>query len=159
MESSASLKIGQLAAKLGITVRTIRYYQEQGLLEPVVTDGGTRLFNQKHVERLKAVLALSESGFSIKTIQELAQIRPNSVNGHQSSEAVRSYLDKLEQILDNNLLKMQQLKLDIDQARNKVKQCKGCDKQPSTHGCPDCPLISALSQPGMLHLIWDEDSI
>src|SRR5699024_10273982 len=64
--------IGQLSKKTGVTVRTLDYYDEIGLLTPSSsTEGGHRLYNDDDVFRLEQVLALKFMGFSLHRIQEI----------------------------------------------------------------------------------------
>ena len=78
-------KIGDVAKLLNTTVRTIRYYEEEGLLLPHRTDGGTRLYLEHHVDRLKAILHLAENGFSLDVIGLIATTRDTCLTGDEGS--------------------------------------------------------------------------
>jgi len=68
--SEIILKIGQLARRTGLTVRTLRYYDEIGLLNPSKRmDSGYRLYGVEEIERLHNILALRQLGFSLEEIQ------------------------------------------------------------------------------------------
>lgn len=65
-------KIGQLAAMTGITVRTVRYYDELGLLKPArVTEAGHRLYDADSMTTLYRIMALKDIGMSLHEIAEL----------------------------------------------------------------------------------------
>src|SRR5919197_5476829 len=65
-------RIGELAAKVGLTERTIRYYEERGLLESVKRlDGGQRVYTDDDVRRLKFIQKLKVLGLSLAEMQEL----------------------------------------------------------------------------------------
>src|SRR5690349_24550872 len=69
---SSSYRIGELAAKVGLTERTIRYYEERGLLESVKRlDGGQRLYTDDDVRRLKFIQKLKVLGLTLAEMQEL----------------------------------------------------------------------------------------
>ncbi|GFO60006.1 Cd(II)/Pb(II)-responsive transcriptional regulator [Geomonas silvestris] len=69
------LQISDLAKKLGITARTIRLYEQMGLVDPPRrTDGGIRVYDQDDVLRFKFILKVKELGLSLAEMQELAQI-------------------------------------------------------------------------------------
>ena len=53
-----TFKIGEVASHLATSIRTIRFYEEEGLIYPIRTEKGTRLYNNKHVTRLKVILLL-----------------------------------------------------------------------------------------------------
>jgi DNA-binding transcriptional MerR regulator len=69
------IQIGSLAKELGITTRTIRYYEEIGLMgSPERRDGGVRNYNRDDILRLKFILKLKELGISLKEMQRLGEI-------------------------------------------------------------------------------------
>ena len=70
---------GEVAEMLGVTLRTVRYYEEQGLVTPTRTDKGTRYYSDFDVQRLEVCVRLAAVGVPIKTLRQLATIRPNSV--------------------------------------------------------------------------------
>lgn len=66
--------IGDLAKKLNITTRTIRYYDQKGLVKPSrVSESGYRLYSAKQVKQLKLIIFLKELGFSLKDIQKILE--------------------------------------------------------------------------------------
>ncbi len=73
------LKIGQVALKSGLPVKTIRYYEELGLLKPLVQRSSSRyrLFQPQIVERLAFIKRAQSLGLSLQEIQEILTIRDN----------------------------------------------------------------------------------
>ena len=66
------LKIGELADITGVTVRTLHYYDELGLLKPVqITDTGHRLYNLESITELYRIIAMKDLGFSLDEIKDL----------------------------------------------------------------------------------------
>jgi DNA-binding transcriptional MerR regulator len=66
------IPIGELARTIGVTPRTLRYYEEVGIMEPPHRlDGGSRAYTASGVRKLKFILRLKEMGLSIKEMQEL----------------------------------------------------------------------------------------
>ena len=63
-------RIGEAARRAGVTTRTLRYYQEVGLLQPSgATPGGNRLYTEHDVERLRRILELRDvMGFDLERI-------------------------------------------------------------------------------------------
>jgi len=75
LSSQDFLQISDLARKLGITARTIRLYEEMGLVDPPKrTDGGIRVYDHDDVKRFKFILKVKELGLSLLEMQELAQL-------------------------------------------------------------------------------------
>ncbi|OFD71218.1 MerR family transcriptional regulator [Bacillus mycoides] len=66
------ISIQELTKETGVTVRTLRYYDQIDLLKPSgKTDGGHRLYSEKDVIRLQQILFLKEMGFSLKEIMNM----------------------------------------------------------------------------------------
>lgn len=76
MNGDAMLQIGQLADRVGLSLRTVRYYEETGLLEPARrTDGGFRLYTDEHVTRLELIKRMKPLGFTVQQMRELLDAR------------------------------------------------------------------------------------
>ena len=67
-------QIGEVAERVGLSLRTIRYYEEIGLVSPSGrTEGGFRLYTDADIERLRLVKALKPVGMSLDTLGELME--------------------------------------------------------------------------------------
>lgn len=74
VNTEIAIQIGELAKQLGITTRTIRYYEEIGLMGPSQRlSGGARCYQREDVLRLKFILKMKDLGISLKEMQELAE--------------------------------------------------------------------------------------
>ena len=63
---------GELARKCGVSVRTVQYYDERGILVPTaLTEGGRRLFSDEDLSTLKTICFLRDLDISIKDIAEI----------------------------------------------------------------------------------------
>lgn len=71
----AELSSGDLARATGSTVRTIRFYEEEGLLRPVVLKGGHRRYSEEELDRLRLISDLRELGMSISEIRSILDLR------------------------------------------------------------------------------------
>lgn len=68
------ISIQQLTKETGVTVRTLRYYDQIGLLEPSgKTEGGHRLYSECDVIKLQQILFLKEMGFPLKEITNMLE--------------------------------------------------------------------------------------
>lgn len=94
---TAGYRIGELAARLGLTERTIRYYEEMGLLGSVRrAEGGRRVYTDDDVGRLKFIQKLKMLGLSLQEMHELERLyRQNGSN--------RQMLPRLIELLDAHI--------------------------------------------------------
>ncbi|MEU1007711.1 MerR family transcriptional regulator [Streptomyces sp. NPDC005890] len=65
--------IGELASATGTTTRTLRYYEEQGLLEPGRTAAGYRVYGPEAVVRVRNVRDLLASGFTVENVKSFVR--------------------------------------------------------------------------------------
>ncbi|ANH89928.1 MULTISPECIES: MerR family transcriptional regulator [unclassified Streptomyces] len=65
------MRIGELASRTGVSVRSLRYYEEQGLLSSSRSTGGQRHYTEVEVERVAFIQRLYAAGLSSRTIAEL----------------------------------------------------------------------------------------
>ncbi len=66
------MRIGEVSARTGLSLRTIRYYEEVGLVPPSSrTRGGFRLYTEPDVERLDLVTRMKPLGFALDEMREL----------------------------------------------------------------------------------------
>jgi DNA-binding transcriptional MerR regulator len=94
---TASYRIGELAATVGTTERTIRYYEELGLLDSVKRlDGGTRVYTDDDVRRLKFIRKLKVLGLSLQEMHELEGM-------YKTERSNRTVLPRLIELLDAHL--------------------------------------------------------
>ena len=72
MPDQATLHIGEVAERVGLSLRTVRYYEEQGLFQPAGrTDGGFRLYTEHEVDRLLLIKQMKPLGFTVQQMAEL----------------------------------------------------------------------------------------
>lgn len=95
MEKENCLTTGQLAKRTGITVRTLRYYDQIGLLSPGGhRTGSIRLYNMKDMERLQRIQMLKYLGLSLQTIMDILDAESPS-NG-EIRHSLQAQLDVLQ---------------------------------------------------------------
>ncbi|MBB6345892.1 DNA-binding transcriptional MerR regulator [Nonomuraea muscovyensis] len=68
------VQIGEVAEWLGLSLRTIRHYEEVGLVVPERTPGGFRLYNETDIGRLALVKRMKPLGFSLEEMRDLLDI-------------------------------------------------------------------------------------
>ncbi len=70
------LQIGEVAERVGLSLRTVRYYEEQGLLTPEARSaGGFRLYSELQVDRLALIKQMKPLGFTVQEMRELLDAR------------------------------------------------------------------------------------
>ena len=135
MESKGNiLNIGKAAKLSNLTVKTVRYYADIGLVSPVKNNNtGYRDFSEDDVARLQFVSKARKFNFSIQECEELLSLYSDK---NRSSREVKALtLEKISEI-DVKLLELKDLKKQLSFLAD---NCKGNDR-------PDCPILDALSE-------------
>ena len=96
--SKGLLSIGEVAARTGLAVSAIRYYDDEGLIQARRTAGGKRLFIRSDIRRLSFILIAQQLGFSLEEIRtqlrELPLERtPTKRDWEKISRGFRAHLD------------------------------------------------------------------
>jgi DNA-binding transcriptional MerR regulator len=69
-------QIGEVAERVGLSLRTVRYYEEMGLVSPQArTEGGFRLYTQNEIDRLDLIKQMKPLGFTVHEMCELLDSR------------------------------------------------------------------------------------
>lgn len=128
------LNIGKAAKLSNLTVKTVRYYADIGLVSPVKNSKtGYRDFSEDDVARLQFVSKARKFNFTIQECEELLSLYSDK---DRSSREVKSLtLEKISEI-DAKLFELKELRQQLCFLAN---NCQGNDR-------PDCPILDALSE-------------
>ncbi len=70
------VQIGEVAERAGLSLRTVRYYEEMGLVSPEArTEGGFRLYTDSQVDRLLLIKRMKPLGFTVQEMRDLLNAR------------------------------------------------------------------------------------
>jgi len=117
-------QIGKLAKQLGITTRTIRYYEEIGLMgQSKRSSGGARSYNRDDILRLKFILKLKELGITLKEMHRLADTFDTyNQNFDTITPQVLEILDLHINKVDDKIANLSSLRDDIVSYRLRIKK-------------------------------------
>lgn len=106
--------ISELAEELGITSRTIRYYEEVGLIEPLRhEDIAQRLYGARERVRLKLILRGKRLGFSLTEIKEMIDLYDADPTEREQLQRAIAYGEKRLAVIDELLLDLQVMREEI----------------------------------------------
>ena len=129
---SATYRIAELAREFDVTTRTIRHYEEQGLLAPA-RQGLTRVFSARDRVRLKLALRGKRLGFSLQEIKELFQLYDLARDERHQLEVFLDKLEKrkalLEQQREDIAVMLNEVEFFAAQCRRLLKNGSGRNKQ------------------------------
>ena len=128
------MNIGKASKLSGLTVKTIRYYSDIGIIKPLIdTNTGYRNFSESDLAKLQFLAKARKFDFSLDDCRDLLALYENK---ERSSKEVKVLtLEKIAEI-DTKLSELNMLK---EQLSNLASACKGDDR-------PNCPILDALAE-------------
>lgn len=109
--------IGELASEFAVTSRTLRLYEEEGLLDPQRI-GTRRIYSERNRVRLRLILRGKRLGWSLSEIRELFDLYDSSHGEEAQLELMLSKLDQRRKILEEQ-------KRDVEHALEELDQIAG----------------------------------
>jgi DNA-binding transcriptional MerR regulator len=102
-QGSDRMQIGEVAERVGLSLRTVRYYEEMGLIAPESrTEGGFRLYTEAHVDRLALIKRMKPLGFTVQEMRELLDARDG-----QAREQLAAFARAVEERCDELRAKLE----------------------------------------------------
>ncbi|ELH0896834.1 Cu(I)-responsive transcriptional regulator [Vibrio fluvialis] len=126
------MNISEVAKKTGLTAKSVRLYEEKGLIQPPLrSENGYRNYGQRHVDDLLLIARCKRVGF---TLDECKAMLALANDPERTSSAVKERAQvKLKQVTQ----KLQELTLIKDQLEEWIRECPGDESS-------DCPIIDDL---------------
>jgi Cu(I)-responsive transcriptional regulator len=128
-----AMNIGQAAQASGVRAKTIRYYEETGLIPAAGrTEAGYRVYDDKDVNTLRFIHRARQLGFSVQDIRRLLALWQDKSRASVEVKALaRSHITAL----DEKLAKLRSMKRTLEHV---VTHCEGDER-------PDCPILDELA--------------
>ncbi len=149
------LTTGDMARLSGSTLRTVRFYEEAGLLEPEArNDGGHRLFDEQELSKLQLILDLREAGLSLQDIKDLFSLKSGYPDADEASKVMSDILERQIDEMQKKIGKLRRLREELASTVTVINECKSCgDKRFPLH-CDDCEILRRADLPRAVRLLW-----
>lgn len=113
--------ISELSATLGLTTRTLRYWEEVGIIESAErADGAARGYTPYYVRRIKFIMKLKHLGLTIKEMQALYSVYGEAKQTDKMIPALIRTLDDHIETLDGRVANLIALKKEIEEYRQRM---------------------------------------
>lgn len=113
--------ISDLAREFDVTTRTIRFYEESGLLTPL-RDGQTRLYSDADRVKLKLILRGKRLGFSLSESKELIDMYDPDSDNRSQINALLDKIQKRREQLEAQLKDIRIMQAELDEAEAKCRE-------------------------------------
>ena len=132
-----AITIGDLANETGVKTRTIRFYEEKGLLpRPRRSESGYRLYSEQDIKLLRLIRSARSLGLSIRDVGGLLATAEHNSCGSFQGQAARLIVDRLEQV-EASIKEMEALKDHLRMAMNNLSDAAG-GRETGVMECTDC---------------------
>ncbi|MCS6797603.1 MAG: MerR family transcriptional regulator [Myxococcota bacterium] len=149
------LTTGELARLSKSTLRTVRFYEEAGLLRPVGrSDGGHRLFERTELDRLRLILDLREAGLSLSEIRDLFGLKSGCDRPEEASRRMTAILEERIEQLQHRIARLRGLRDELVRTLGRLRECGSCEDERFPHGCKDCEVVCHTDVPRAVRLLW-----
>lgn len=154
MDTGEHCYIGDVAKRLGVSQRTIRYYEELGLITPTRTSGRFRVYAEAEIERLKTVMLLKSLGISLEDIVALIKLWHEGVPSEVTPK-LRAILIERRQEFEKRIEGYRKGIEQLDEVLTLLNVCASCGHRVEAEECSHClsnrnedipPLMKTLVQ-------------
>ena len=130
------MNIGDVAAHAGLPAKTIRYYEDIGLVQPLRSANGYRTFQQSDVHKLAFLGRARALGFTIEDCRSLLKLYADT---DRASAEVKQIAQEHLKRIDRKITELSEMRATLGHL---VETCAGDDR-------PDCPILAdlAMSKP------------
>ncbi len=129
------MNIGEVAERTGVPAKTIRYYEDIGLVSPLRSDNGYRSFRDSDQHKLAFLGRARALGFSIEDCRKLIALYEDDT---RESAQVKALAEEHLQEIDAKITQLQSMR---DTLADLIGSCHGDQR-------PDCPILKDLAKAG-----------
>ncbi len=126
------MNIGDVARQSGVPPKTIRYYEDIGLIRPNRSENGYRAFTENHVHKLASLGRARALGFTIEDCRTLLSLYEDE---NRESMQVKAVAEEHLRQIEEKIEKLQSMRTTLTDL---VEKCAGDHR-------PDCPILADLS--------------
>ena len=125
------MNIGDISNATGLPAKTIRYYEEIGLVTPGRGDNGYRVFADRDLHKLRFLGRARSLGFTLENCRQLLSLYDDKSRASADVKAIAAlHLDRIDQ----KIAELESLRATLGEL---VEKCQGDDM-------PDCPILASL---------------
>jgi DNA-binding transcriptional MerR regulator len=152
------LTTGDMARLSSSTLRTVRFYEEAGILHPVQrTEGGHRLFPQAELDKLRLVGDLRAAGFPLDEIRDMLAMKTRFASGAEASREVVERLSMQIDEMSDRIAVLQRVRHQLERARVCLRDCTDCrDEELFPNSCAECTAMTGDAElPNAARVLWN----
>jgi len=151
------LTTGDMARLSQSTLRTVRFYEQEGLIEPERRSAcGHRLFSGRELLKLQLALDLREAGLSVQNIKDLFCLKSDCACPEEASQRMSHVLTEQIDTMQQKIAKLRKLREELTAMVSVLTECQSCEEGNFPLACESCDVLSSPQLPRALQVLWHE---
>lgn len=154
-KAAAPLTLKDMVRGAKTTARAVRFYEEQGLIQPIGrSPGGHRLFGASELDKLHLVLDLRTCGFSIEEIREVLETKQKCGTVRDAALSIQRLLSRHIEELHGKIATIERLGREFSTSVSLLDRCVHCTDPRGAGACTTCDLPATPGTPHSFSHIW-----
>lgn len=149
------LTTGDLARLCETTVRTVRFYEEEGLIESTGrSEGGHRMFAPVQRQKLQLIMDLRAAGLSLHEIKTLFEIKSRARSAREAAQQMTEALEAQIECMQRKIAVLRRLRDDLASMVTVIRECRTCERPDFRECCAGCEVMNRPGLPRAVRLLW-----
>lgn len=139
------------------TLRTVRFYEQEGLIEPERRSPcGHRLFSGRELTKLQLALDLREAGLSVQSIKDLFCLKSGCDCPEEASQRMSNALTEQIDAMQQKIAKLRKLREELTAMVSVLTECQSCEEGSFPVSCGNCDVLGNPELPRALRVLWHD---
>lgn len=149
------LSTGDMARLSGTTLRTVRFYEAEGLVTPTAREGTThRRFAPAELRKLQCISGLREAGLSLQEIKTLIGIKGRCPSAESAAATLMTALTERVAEMQQRISVLERVRADLCATVETLRSCHECAAPSFPTECVSCSHMDQPDLSGATHLLW-----
>jgi DNA-binding transcriptional MerR regulator len=149
------LSTGDMARLSGTTLRTVRFYETEGLISPSGREGTShRRFSPTELRKLQCISGMREAGLSLQDIKTLIAIKSRCASAESAASALMAALGAKLAEMQQRIQVLERVRADLCATVDTLRTCHECAAPSFPTQCGECSHMDHPELPAGTHLLW-----
>lgn len=149
------LSTGDMARLSGTTLRTVRFYETEGLITPTEREGTShRRFSPVELRKLQCISGLREAGLSLQDIKTLIGIKGRCPSAESAAATLMNALSERITEMQQRIGVLERVRADLCATVETLRSCQECATPSFPAQCGTCTRMNQPELPGATQLLW-----
>lgn len=149
------LTTGDMARLSQTTLRTVRFYESEGLISSMAREGGShRKFPFSQLRKLQIISDLREAGLSLAEIKLLMRMKEGAVDASGAATELTAALCERVELLQRRIETLRRVREELLSTVATLRVCRDCDAPGFPEQCKDCHVLDEAVPSRSTDLLW-----